>query len=237
GLPSGVGAINAQATGISGDGQLIAGDYGVAAGSGRTWMLTSSGMTALPMIAVSYIHAVSSDGSTILGQDADTANDLGYYLTAAAELVVPAPASFQGPYYAASAYGISGDGKTMCGAMTTGSINPTIPFIYLVGDITSNAELFFSPTDGFVDFSNAPNRRLFISDRDSPAFMGTHGELPLGHQPSLYLTTDGSQDPTRFARNSGQGGNFAITDGIEMAPGGLGCTTYVTTFDTGSAAD
>lgn len=80
----------------------------------------------------------------------------------------------------------------------------------------SAADLFFSPTSGFVDLSILANRRKFITPSAGAVYLGSDGSSPLGAQPPVFLTvTAGGQanSADTFAENNGSGGAFAITSG------------------------
>jgi hypothetical protein len=64
--------------------------------------------------------------------------------------------------------------------------------------------------------------------------MGSHGALPLGSVPPVYLSTLGP--PLDFAGNNGAGGGFAPTPPVDPA-GGPGCTPYYITEAAGPAAN
>lgn len=102
--------------------------------------------------------------------------------------------------------------------------------------VAVEAELVFNPTTGFVDFSTEANRRLFVSDNSTPAWMGLNGALPFGGiAPSVYLTRDGV--PATFAQNAGRGSSFAINSGPMSEAVPPGCTPYVATESGGPAQD
>jgi len=83
-----------------------------------------------------------------------------------------------------------------------------------ISDEASSADLFFSPTSGFVDLTQAGNRRKFISATGGAMFLGGDGSAALGVQPSVFLTVTGgglSSTADTFANNNGGGGSFSIT--------------------------
>jgi hypothetical protein len=98
----------------------------------------------------------------------------------------------------------------------------------------TDSELLFQPQRGFVDLSVLATRQLFISLGGTPQWMGPSGALPFGSTPAVYLTTQGP--PLDFAGNNGDGGGFAPTGTLEAAAG-PGCTPYIVTEASGSAAD
>ena len=73
----------------------------------------------------------------------------------------------------------------------------------------TDAELFFTPTGGFVDFSDAANRRKFVAANGGAEYLGPHGGLPFNTTPAVYLTAQPHQ-PRTFADNNGTGGAFTI---------------------------
>jgi len=99
----------------------------------------------------------------------------------------------------------------------------------------TDAELLFSQTVGFVDFTDANARRRFVSAGATPAWMGPNGALAFsGVTPPVYLSTTGA--PEVFAQNQGSGGPFAISDPLAAASG-PGCTPYYVTEAAGPAAN
>ena len=89
------------------------------------------------------------------------------------------------------------------------------------------ADLFFSPTAAFVDLTVTANRRSFYSATGGAVSLGANGSLPLGKQPPVFLTSNGT--PATFAGNNGSGGPFAVTGGSLVAsstnpPGTSGST-------------
>ena len=73
------------------------------------------------------------------------------------------------------------------------------------------ADLFFSPTDSFVDLTDPLNRRRFFSASGGAVFLGAHGALPFGTEPPVFLSSDGNA--VTFAANNGDGGAFVVTGG------------------------
>lgn len=98
-----------------------------------------------------------------------------------------------------------------------------------------DSELYFTPTTGFIDFSNPNVRRLFVSAGNGAQFLGADGARPLGFSPSVYLTTRGG-DARSFAQNNGAAGPFAVTNDIEPYPLAPGCTPYLITEAAGPAS-
>jgi hypothetical protein len=111
---------------------------------------------------------------------------------------------------------------------------------FLPGDVPpvtetlTDSELLFQPQDAFTDLSVLATRQLFISLGGTPQWMGSSGAIPFSQQPAVYLTTQGP--PLDFAGNNGDGGGFAPTGTLEAAAG-PGCTPYIVTEASGSAAD
>lgn len=72
------------------------------------------------------------------------------------------------------------------------------------------AELYFAPGQ-YLDFSNAYNRRKFISATGKPVSLGPAGALPTGTAPIVYQRVADAAAVATFATNLGTGGNFSIT--------------------------
>jgi hypothetical protein len=73
------------------------------------------------------------------------------------------------------------------------------------------AEVYFAPGQ-YLDFSNAFNRRKFISASGKPVHLGTTGALPTGTAPLIYLHLDDGEAVASFATDrSGNANTFAIT--------------------------
>ncbi len=68
------------------------------------------------------------------------------------------------------------------------------------------AELWFSSTPGFVDFTVQSNRRNFISAAGGAQNLGASGQNPFGITPPVFLSSNGT--PSTFAANNGRGGAF-----------------------------
>ncbi|MGE0252004.1 MAG: hypothetical protein AB7G80_04990 [Dongiaceae bacterium] len=64
------------------------------------------------------------------------------------------------------------------------------------------------------DMSLAAKRRTFIDPNNKPAYLGPHGNLPLGVNPKIYL----NRLATQFGVNAGTGGNFSISGSLLIAP-------------------
>lgn len=81
----------------------------------------------------------------------------------------------------------------------------TIP----VADTVNLSEFFFTNTAGFVDFSQASNRRKFIDASGGAVYLGASGSVPFGTQPPVFLTLSEGQSAPQWASNVGSGGAFA----------------------------
>ena len=65
------------------------------------------------------------------------------------------------------------------------------------------ADLWFDEQT-YLDFSQAANRRKFISSAKKPVYLGTDGALPVGAAPLVFL----SGDVSAWHTNKGTGGGF-----------------------------
>lgn len=72
------------------------------------------------------------------------------------------------------------------------------------------AEFYFAPGQ-YLDFSNAYNRRKFISATGKPVSLGATGSLPTGTAPLVYQRVADAAAVATFATNLGSGGDFSIT--------------------------
>lgn len=102
--------------------------------------------------------------------------------------------------------------------------------------LATTAELWFSPTAGFVDFTSQANRRLFISLTGGAVDL--EANQPFGIDPPVYLSRRGT--PLTFAANDGRGGSFAVfgtamTAGATNPPGTESQTIVVTPYSSGDA--
>lgn len=79
----------------------------------------------------------------------------------------------------------------------------------------SVADLWFSPTAGFIDITAQSSRRNFISLAGAAQNLGTDGSAPFQVTPPVFLTSNGI--PSSFAINRGRGGAFVITGGAVAA--------------------
>jgi hypothetical protein len=85
-----------------------------------------------------------------------------------------------------------------------------------VGISAGIADLFFTATASFIDFTNAANLDLFITPTGRAQYLGGDGSAALGVQPAVFLTVTGGGLPSTadtFAANNGYGGSFVETNG------------------------
>ncbi len=87
--------------------------------------------------------------------------------------------------------------------------NPCAP----AGQTAELLDLWFAPTDGFVDLRGQSERRKFIGLDGSTAYLGADGSRPFGTVPPIFLTLQDDHTANDFALNQGSGGAFAITGG------------------------
>lgn len=78
------------------------------------------------------------------------------------------------------------------------------------------AEFYFAPGQ-YLDFSDANNRRLFISATGKPVDLGADGSTPTGTAPAIYEHLNDGENPANFALNYGTGGNFGTTGSLDTA--------------------
>lgn len=76
------------------------------------------------------------------------------------------------------------------------------------GATTTMADLWFSPTDGFIDLSDDANRRMFVTCLGGTALLGGDGSAVTGDTPPVFLTVTPGGDPWLFGLNYGNGGPF-----------------------------
>ena len=178
----------------------------------------------------SIAYGCNHDGSLAVGYSYDTAGvQWPVYWDAGNTLhVLPTLASLS-DYFQGEAFGINRNGTVIFGLTDVGSEPPPIT------ETLIDAELFFTPTAGFIDFANAANRRLFVSAGNGAEFLGTDGARPFGTAPSVYLTAV-TGNPNAFAQNNGMAGPFAINGGIDAFTPAPGCTPYVVPEAAGPAA-
>lgn len=86
-----------------------------------------------------------------------------------------------------------------------------------MANVATVADLWFSPTDVFVDLTIQANRRLFISEGGAAQSLGAAGEAPTTVSPPVFLRSNGT--PASFAANSGRGHAFALSSGSLTAGG------------------
>lgn len=216
--------------GISADGSVMAGyaldslsvQQALRWTSGTGWVAIGipSGETA-PM----YATAMSSDGSTI-GGSAHFGGDVFIWSLAT---------GFDDLSGTGAPNGFSSDGAV--GAGTDVGLGRAAYWAFLAPEVRTAtlADLWFGPTDRFVDLTVGSNRRNFISTGGGTQNLGTTGQNPFGASPPVFLTRD--SDPATFATNSGRGGAFDITDGPldAGATNPPGTSSTVTTFTPGSS--
>jgi hypothetical protein len=77
------------------------------------------------------------------------------------------------------------------------------------------ADLWFSPTPGFVDLTVESNRRNFLSVAGGAQNLGADGSAPFGVTPPVFLTSSGT--PASFATNNGRGGALTASGGTLAA--------------------
>lgn len=89
-------------------------------------------------------------------------------------------------------------------------------------EITGIGDLWFGPTDTFIDLRAQSNRRLFVGVDGSTPFLGDNGEVPFGASPPIFLTRDTGQPADIFANNFGTGGSFTIgTPDLQVYAGSI----------------
>lgn len=212
--------------GVSNDGSIVAGDLFLTVPittNGAFRWTSGTGMVQLPIITgnASTATGVSGDGSTIAGYSEYPGSgnqDFAYWTSAGITVPVPPSFSASGTYPT----GVSGNGGTFAGY--TFGTDP-LPFVYIpsASETLTDADLFFQPQTGFVDFSVEANRRLFIDANGCTAFLGTDGIIPFGSVPPVFLTRGPAQLPDTWAMNAGNGGTFVITGGDLTAAGSMPC--------------
>jgi hypothetical protein len=72
------------------------------------------------------------------------------------------------------------------------------------------ADLLFTSTSGFVDFSQPAERRKFIYVNGGAQNLNPDGSAPFAVTPPVFLSLEGSGTPNSFAQNKGRGGNFVV---------------------------
>lgn len=73
------------------------------------------------------------------------------------------------------------------------------------------ADLFFSATPSFMDFTEEPLRRRFIAINGGAQSLQPDGSAPLAVTPPVFLSLEGANPPNTFAQNKGRGGNFTLS--------------------------
>lgn len=231
-------ATGSRAFGVSDDGSIVAGALQKPSNSDAFRWTAAGGMVEMPFMY--NATGVSGDGNTIIGINGALGSSSYFcYWTASGGLVTPDgnptdPTDANGTFVD----GVSADGTHFVG-YSYGSL--VLPWLYVIGGpppthaTLTDSELAFGPTGGFIDFTNASNRRLFVSTNTTPQWLGPNGALAFGGTiPPVYLTTLGP--PLNFAQNNGSGGSFVPTQPITGA-GGPGCTPYYVTEAAGPAAN
>lgn len=92
----------------------------------------------------------------------------------------------------------------------------TTAFVYALSVVATPAtvaDLWFGATQGFVDLRFTSERRKFIGEDGSTAYLGTNGERPFEVSPPVFLTLGAAQAASHFADNLGTGTSFAISGG------------------------
>ena len=88
------------------------------------------------------------------------------------------------------------------------------------GKFTGDLYFVYFNSETNINFDTGSNRRAFFDADNVPVFMGSHGELPTGTPPILFLAYD---DFGNWPRNRGT----AVTTWTENgAPGAVGTTLY-----------
>lgn len=87
--------------------------------------------------------------------------------------------------------------------------------LYLTGSAVflqaTLADLFFSETPSFVDFTEPANRRQFIYVNGGAQNLQPDGSGPFAVTPPVFLSLEGTAAPNTFAQNKGRGGNFNLS--------------------------
>jgi hypothetical protein len=88
-----------------------------------------------------------------------------------------------------------------------------------VNDEVTVGDLWFGPTDGFVDLAVVANRRLFVGEDGSSSYLGVDGSVPFAVPPPVFLTWSGAGSPNLWSDNAGTGGAFPRSSGNLVAAG------------------
>jgi hypothetical protein len=146
---------------------------------------------------------------------------------------------FSGGISVDSTNAVSSGGTVIVGSGTDADSNQTaVKWIGIPApqvSIATIADLFFSPTAGFVDFTQVANRRKFISSSGGAQNLQPDGRGPFAVTPVVFLSLEGPNAPNTFAQNYGRGGPFlitgpALTDGATDPPPVSVSTTTVSPF-------
>ena len=136
-----------------------------------------------------------------------------------------------------SVNGVSSDGTFAAGIGNDSDDNQVAVKWNLAAteSIVTVADLFFSPTAGFVDFTQVANRRKFVSVNGGAQNLQPDGRGPFAVTPAVFLSLEGPNAPNTFAQNQGRGGPFlitgpALTDGATDPPPVSVSTTTVAPF-------
>lgn len=112
-------------------------------------------------------------------------------------------------------YPISGIGAGPYYAITTmqsetGAEDALLIYSPTVSD-TTIADVFFSATSSFIDFTQVGNRRRFIAVNGGAQNLFPDGSGPFAVAPVVFLSVESADAPITFAQNHGRGGAFNIT--------------------------
>lgn len=184
------------------------GDTGVGDVWAIKWTDTAAvNLGSLPGGHTSTANACSADGSVVVGtsDDADFITWPVYWDASNVIHKLPTVADTLDPFQG-EALGVSRDGLVIFGDGNSAGGGPIIR--------ASMADMFFSPTQDFVDFSVAANRRKFISADGCTVNPGANGTTPFGDVPPVFLTIPSSAGSANtFASNFGDGGAFVLSGG------------------------
>lgn len=76
------------------------------------------------------------------------------------------------------------------------------------------ADVYFAPGQ-YLDFSDAANRRKFISTSGKPVDLGATGSTPTGTAPLIHHHLADAEAVANFATNRGTGGTFTLTGTLD----------------------
>ena len=166
---------------------------------GRAWGCDSTGLII-----------GGSDLDAVVWVNGDDGTDLGI---------------FAGGTSSADVFGVSPDGATLVGDGIDGSSRTTaVKWTSAASStVATMADLFFSPTSSFVDFTQPANRRKFIFVNGGAQNLQSDGSGPFAVAPPVFLSVQGADVPANFGNNQGRGGAFmvsgpALTDGASDPP-------------------